>query len=76
MNTFLSTEHLNVLYLVHARQDLLSGCRGLAECTRRLNQLADLHRVGLIAAQDRVEEIGPAQLAAAIGLAPELALAA
>ena len=75
MNQTLSEEHLNVLYLVHARQDILSGCRGLADCTRRLNHLTDLHRVGLISERDPVSVIGPAQLAAAIGYEP-LALAA
>lgn len=76
MTPNLSQDHLNVLYLVHAGADILSGCRGLVDCTQRLNQLSDLHRAGLISEQDPSCAIDPARLAAAIGFRPGLALAA
>jgi len=75
MNSQLSEEHLNVLYLVHAQRDILTGCSGIAECTRRLNQLTDLHRVGLISAADPINQISSARLAEAIGFR-DLAMAA
>ncbi len=76
MNPQLSEDHLNVLYLVHARQDIFTGCRGLGEVTRRLNQLGDLHRAGLISQRDPVSEIDSARMAAVIGELPTLAMAA